>query len=135
MAFYATANLQNQYKKDYVTMASPVDLIIMLYDGCIKQLKLAKIHKENNELDKVSECLKKAEDIILELVSSLNLSVSISENLLELYQFMLDEIVQANLTKNMERVDPVIEMMTSLSESWSEVKVKVESGIYTENEE
>ena len=135
MAFYATANLQDQYKRDYITMASPIDLIIMLYEGCIKQLKLAKIHKENNELDKVSECFQKAEDIILELVGSLNLSISISENLLELYQFMLDEIVQANITKDMERVDPVIEMMTSLYEAWNEIKVKAESDIYTQNEE
>ncbi|MBC5646734.1 flagellar export chaperone FliS [Christensenella tenuis] len=135
MAFYATANLQDQYKRDYITMASPIDLIIMLYEGCIKQLKLAKIHKENNELDKVSECFQKAEDIILELVGSLNLSISISENLLELYQFMLDEIVQANITKDMERVDPVIEMMTLLYEAWNEIKVKAESDIYTQNEE
>lgn len=135
MAFYATANLQDQYKRDSITMASPIDLIIMLYEGCIKQLKLAKIHKENNELDKVSECFEKAEDIILELVGSLNLSISISENLLELYQFMLDEIVQANLTKDMERVDPVIEMMTLLYEAWNEIKTKAESDIYTQNEE
>lgn len=135
MAFYATANLQDQYKRDYITMASPIDLIIMLYEGCIKQLKLAKIHKENNELDKVSECFQKAEDIILELVGSLNLSISISENLLELYQFMLDEIVEANLTKDMKRIDPVIEMMTLLYEAWNEIKVKAESDIYTQNEE
>lgn len=135
MAFYATANLQDQYKRDYITMASPIDLIIMLYEGGIKQLKLAKIHKENNELDKVSECFQKAEDIILELVGSLNLSISISENLLELYQFMLDEIVEANLTKDMKRIDPVIEMMTSLYEAWNEIKVKAESDIYTQNEE
>lgn len=134
MAFYATANPQNQYKQDYVTTASPVDLIVMLYEGCIKQLKLAKMHKENNELDKVSECFGKAEDIILELVRSLNLSIPISENLLELYQFMIDELVQANLAKDMERVEPVIEMLNSLCEAWNEVKAQVESGYIQENE-
>ena len=33
---YATANLQNRYKQESVTTASPIDLVIMLYEGCIK---------------------------------------------------------------------------------------------------
>lgn len=135
MTFYATANPQNQYKQDYVTTASPVDLVIMLYEGCIKQLKLAKIHMESKEPARVSECFEKAEEILLELVRSLNLSIPISENLLELYQFMVDEIVQAGLTNDMERIEPVIEMLTSLSEAWSEVKTQVESGMYMQENE
>lgn len=135
MAMYATANIHNKYKQDYVTTASPVELIVMLYEGCIKQMKLAKIHKENNELDKVSECIEKAEEIILELVRSLNMSIPISENLLELYQFMIDELVQANISKDMERLDPVIEMLGALCEAWNEVKNSVENKTFTESEE
>lgn len=135
MSFYATANPQDQYRQDYVTTASPVDLIIMLYEGCIKQLKLAKIHMESKELDRVSECCERAEDIILELVRSLNLSIPISENLLELYQFMVDEIVQANLAKDTERLDPVIEMLSSLCEAWNEAKTYVEGSAYVEESE
>lgn len=135
MALYATANIQNKYKQDYVTTASPVELIVMLYEGCIKQLKLAKIHKESNELDKVSECFEKAEEIILELVRSLNMSIPISENLLELYQFMIDELVQANMSKDIKRTEPVIEMLGALCEAWNEVKNNVENKTFTESEE
>lgn len=135
MAFYATANPQNQYKQDYVTTASPIDLIVMLYEGCIKQLKLAKIHTEDGEPGKVSECLEKAEEIILELIRSLNLNIPISENLLELYQFMVDELVKADLAKDMERVEPVIEMLSSLCEAWNEVKAQTDDGVYIQENE
>lgn len=135
MSFYATANPQDQYRQDYVTTASPVDLVIMLYEGCIKQLKLAKIHLESSEPAKVSECCEKAEEIILELVRSLNLSIPISENLLELYQFMVDEIVRADLAKDAEPITPVIEMLTSLCEAWKETKACVEGSTYVEESE
>lgn len=131
MAMYATANLQKRYKQDNVTTATPVDLVIMLYDGCVKQLKLAKIHKENNALDKVSESLEKAEEIVLELVRSLNLSIPMSNDLLKLYEFMLDEMVQANIRKDMDRLDPIIEMLNSLNESWRQVKQTTENKTYT----
>ncbi len=135
MAFYATANIQSKYKQDYISTASPVELILMLYAGCIKQLKLAKIFKETGEDGKISECIEKAEDIILELVRSLNMSIPISNNLLDLYQFMVDEMVQIDLTKDVSRIDPIIEMLTALSEAWDEVKVTVESKIAVREDE
>ncbi len=135
MAFYATANIQNKYKQDYVSTASPVELIVMLYEGCIKQLKLAKIHKESNELDKVSACIERAEDIILELVRSLNMSIPISNNLLELYQFMIDEMVDINFNKDVERLDPIIEMLGALCDAWNEVKTTVENKTFVHGDE
>ena len=128
---YATANLQNRYKQDHVTTATPIDLIIMLYDGCIKQLKLAKIHKENRDLEKVSVCIGKAEEIVLELVRSLNTEIPLSNDLLALYEFMLDEMVHANIMKDMDRLDPVIEMMGNLGDAWKEIKKSTENQPYS----
>lgn len=114
-----------------MTTATPVDLVIMLYDGCVKQLKLAKIHHESNALDKTGDCISKAQDIILELVRSLNMNIPMSNDLLALYEFMINELVQANLRKDMDRLDPVIEMMGSLSDGWKQVKATTESSTYS----
>ena len=105
----------------------------MLYEGCIKQLKLAKILQENKEYGKILECFEKAENIILELVRSLDLRFDVSKDLLELYQFMIDEIVQAGLTKNLDRIDPVIEMLTSLCDAWGEAKGSVDGDVFRES--
>lgn len=114
-----------------MTTATPIDLIIMLYDGCIKQLKLAKIHKENRDLEKVTVCIEKAEEIVLELVRSLNTEIPLSNDLLALYEFMLDEMVHANIMKDMDRLDPVIEMMGNLGDAWKEVKKSTENMTYS----
>lgn len=135
---YATANLQDRYKQDYVTTASPIDLIIMLYDGCIKQLKLAKIHKEDNRLDQISVCLEKAEEIVLELVRSLNFKIDISNDLVQLYEFMLNEMVSCNMTNEVEKLEPVIDMLTTLKDAWVQVKSGVDNGAnysYDDSEE
>lgn len=119
---YATANLQNRYKQDYVSTASPIDLIIMLYDGCIKNLKLAKIHHEDKSMSLYLEVMEKAEDIILELVRSLNFDIPMSQDLLDLYQFMVNEMVQITYSEELERLDPIVEMLSSLREAWTEAK-------------
>ncbi len=40
-----------QYKQQGVLTASPTELVVMLYEGCIKQLKLAKIHIESKNME------------------------------------------------------------------------------------
>ncbi len=134
---YATANLQNRYKQDYVTTASPIDLVIMLYDGAIKQLKLAKIHLEEDSPESARNFLisiEKAEEIILELIRSLNMSVDMSKDLLDLYQFMISELVEATFSRESSRIDPVLDMLSSLRESWVEVKNSLGSSYETEDE-
>lgn len=130
---YATANVQDRYKQDYVTTASPIDLVIMLYDGCIKNLKLSKIHLENESLSDFQTCIEKAEEIILELIRSLNLDIDMSKDLLDLYQFMVNELVKASFSQDIVHIDPVIDMMSSLRESWVEVKKKMGSNFSAES--
>ncbi len=135
--YYATANLQNRYKQDYVTTASPIDLVIMLYDGCIKQLKLAKIHLEETEPESPRNFLisiEKAEEIILELIRSLNLKIEISKDLLDLYQFMVNELVDVTFSRESEKIDPVIDMLNTLRESWVEAKNSLGNTFQTEDE-
>ncbi len=134
---YATANLQNRYKQDYVTTASPIDLVIMLYDGAIKQLKLAKIHLEDEQPESARNflvSLEKAEEIILELIRSLNMSVDMSKDLLDLYQFMISELVEVTFSREAGKIDPVVDMLSSLRESWVAVKNSMGSSFEAEDE-
>ncbi len=131
---YATANLHDRYKQDYVTTASPIDLVIMLYDGCIKQMKLAKIHIEDESVRDFQVSIEKAEEIILELIRSLNMKIEMSNDLFDLYQFMVNELVQISFSQESERLDPIIDMMSSLRESWVEAKKSLGSNFDAEAE-
>ncbi len=131
---YATANLYNKYKNDSVNTASPVELIIMLYDGCVKNIKIAKLHLEENNIEQASASLIKAQDIVDELIRSLDMSYPISEELMRLYDFISYELVQINVTKDMNRADPLIEILLELKSAWTEVKAADNKTYYAGDE-
>lgn len=121
---YATSDaaLLNKYQNDSVMTASPMDLVVMLYDALIKQIKLSDIFLENREYEKVNQHLSRAEDIVSELLCSLDLSYPISEELMKLYDFMLQELIQINLQKDRSRISPLLEIVESLREAWVSVR-------------
>jgi flagellar biosynthetic protein FliS len=129
---YATVNLKDRYKQDYISTASPADLIIMLYDGCIKKIKLAQIYLESGSIEETNRALIGAQDIVRELMSSLDMSFEISKDLFKLYDFMLNELVQMNITKDFGSAPAVLDMLTTLKNAWCEAKQKTESSMVCE---
>lgn len=119
---YNAKDAYNAYSRDKVLTASPVELIIMLYDEMIKQLKIAQIAIENKQYDKANISLQKAVAIIDELIKSLDLSVKIGKDLLEIYSFVSRAIVNINAKKDKDAIAPIVEILTDLKESWVQVK-------------
>ena len=116
---YATNNaaLLHKYQNDSVMTASPIELVIMLYEGLIKQVKLADIFMERKDYEKANQCLVKAQDIVSELLRSLDFHYSISNELMQLYDFMLQELIQINLHKDRNRIPALLEMIMNLKEA------------------
>ncbi len=129
---YATANLKERYRKDYIGTASPIDLVIFLYEGCIKQIKLAQIHQENGLIEKTGAALMRAQDIVTELIASLDLSFKLSEDLMLLYEYILNELMQMNIKKDLGNAQALIKMMASLKEAWVGVKMQTDSSLIAE---
>lgn len=119
---YTSLNAYNAYKQDGIMTASPVELIIMLYDALIKQYKLAKLMIEEKEMEKANSAFIKAQDIITELVKSLDLKFKLAEDLLMIYDFMLNETIQCNIKKDISMIDPLMEMAQELKSAWVVVK-------------
>ena len=118
---YATTNAYAQYKQHGILTANPVELIVLLYDGCIKQLRTAAVAIEDRRYPQANTSLQKAQEIIMELVNSLDFNYEISDQLLSLYDFMLNEIVEINLHKETDRIDGIIEVLSSLRQAWNEI--------------
>lgn len=114
-------NPYNRYIEQGVMTASPIDLVIMLYDGCIKNLKLAKMHHEEGKQEEVKQCVLKAQDIITELVMSLNLNYEIAKQLMSLYEFMLLSMIRFLGDKNIDHIMPLIDMLSELRDTWMQV--------------
>ena len=116
------ANAYQKYNAQKVVTANPVTLIVMLYDGCIKQLKLAQLAIDKKDCEATNTHIKKAQDIVSELLNSLDLKFPISQDLMALYEFMLREMRRINTVKNRDDIDPLVGMLSGLRDTWAQVE-------------
>ncbi|MBF0524975.1 MAG: flagellar export chaperone FliS [Deltaproteobacteria bacterium] len=102
------------------------NLILMLYDACLMSLNLAKQKVVAKELEGTHNALIRAQNIIFELIGSLNFDAGgeIATNLANLYTFMNQRLIQANLKKRVDEIDQVTVLMTDLREAWQAVVTK-----------
>lgn len=113
-----------------VETASQGRLIIMLYDGALKNLRNAQHCIQNKDINGAHRMLMKTQDIIRELNITLNMNAGeISQNLRNLYLYMLQLLVEANVTKDNKKVEEVIELLTTLKEAWDAIILKNKSVI------
>lgn len=111
-----------KYRSVKVETASQLDLILMLYDGAAKFLRLALAAMEKGDLEAANNNLVRAEDIIAELAATLNLEAGqIANNLLLIYDYMYRRLVEANISKTAEPILDVLELLGRLRETWAEL--------------
>lgn len=119
----AYANAGNAYKSNEVMTAPKKKLVIMLYEGAVKNLKLAKIAMEEQNIEKTNAAFIKTQNILTELMSTLNFDQGgdIAKNLMALYQYMYQRTVNANIEKNQDTADEVIGYLEELKDAWSQI--------------
>lgn len=116
---YRKANLRQEYLKQSVMTASPAELIVMLFDACIKNLKLAEIClEENNNFSGSHTHFINAQEIIMELVNCLDSSIDLSAQLLDIYDFLLRTIRDMNIKKDLKLLPDVLDILCSMRDTW-----------------
>ncbi len=106
------------------TSASPVDLIIMLYDGAIEHLNRAVFYINQGEISKKNQSISKVVAIIEELLSSLNMEVGgeIAKNLQALYIYMITEITRANIRNDIEKIRHIEFLLKEIRSAWRQIR-------------
>jgi len=114
-------NAYNAYKQNSVTTASPGELTLMLYNGCLKFLHQAKkgILEKNIEVKNTN--LIKAQNIIKELMSTLNMDLAVSNEMLPLYDYMNRRLMEANIKNDPSIIDEVESLVVEFRDTWKEV--------------
>jgi len=112
------------YKKLQVETASPIGLVVMLYDRAIVLLNKAKKEINEKQYEAKGHTLDKASDIILELLTTLDKDKGgeIATSLTNLYNFILREITDANSSLKTKHLDNACKILSELRESWESVK-------------
>jgi len=128
-------NYQNAYKKASVNTLDQNKLIIMLYDGAIKNASFAVEHMKSGQIEKVHECLIKTKNIVTELMATLNMDRGgdIAKNLQSLYSYMFSQLIEANMNKKTEPVVIVIDLLKELRAAWTQINSKKKNDAKTQN--
>jgi flagellar protein FliS len=110
-----------QYKQQAVTTAGPDKLLLMLFDGAIRfsgQARKAIIEKD---IEKSNYFLLRCQDIIFELMGSLNMDYEISHSLLSMYEYINYNLLQCNIHKDLKYLDEAENYLREFREVWAEV--------------
>lgn len=114
-----TSSAYSTYQQNNVLTASSGKLLIMLYDGAIKFLRFAKVSIDEGDTQKSHNYIMRTQDIITELMVTLDMSYEISKSLYSLYDYMKYRLTEANIKKDKDQVDEVLGMLSELRETWN----------------
>lgn len=123
------SNAYSAYQKTNINTASQGKLIVLLYEGAIKNLSTAINYFESNgnilpgNIEKFGICLQKTQAIITELEVSLDMEKGgeIAKNLMALYVYFNEELMNAGINKNKEKITFVLEKLKTLADSWRQI--------------
>lgn len=117
----AQSSAHNAYKQNSVTTASPGELTLMLYNGCLKFLTIAKKAMLDKNIEAKNTNLQKAQAIITELMVTLDMNVPISKEIQPLYDYMNRRLLEANIQNDPAIIDEVAGLVTEFRDTWKEV--------------
>jgi flagellar protein FliS len=116
----AAGNACSTYLNAHYEGMEPKQLILMLYDGALKFLRLAKQGAEEKDIRKRGENLSKVIAIVAELNASLDPNVKDTsiDFLRSLYTTMLVELPRVSVTNDVKTLDLTAIYLTRLREIW-----------------
>lgn len=121
------SNALNAYQSNSVNTASKEKLLIMLLDGLVKFVKQGITGIEENNISKSNENFKKAQSIILELQSTLDIKRGgeIASSLNLLYDYVYRRLVEANIKKDIEAANESLEFCIEIRDTFDEAYKKM----------
>jgi flagellar protein FliS len=126
------------YRSNAVLTASPGQLVLMLYDGALKALAIARDamgrpERDFQRLTIINQQLLKAQAIVAELQSGLNFEAGgeLAKRLNSLYAYYNRRLFEANLRKQVGPVIEVEKLIGDLRSGWAEMLTKQGEGART----
>jgi flagellar protein FliS len=113
----------NAYRQTQVQSRTPLELVVMLYDGALQSLANARAAMERRDIPARRDALSRALAIISELQVTLNLDEGgkIATSLDELYSYCSRRLLDAAMKSDVAAVDEVRRLLTTLRDAWQTI--------------
>jgi len=109
------------YQQNSVTTASPGEVTLMLYNGCLKFIKQATLAIEDNNFQDKNTNIQKAQKIITELMITLNMDIEVSQNMSVMYDYMNYRLTEANVKNDASILKEVEGLVVEFRDTWKQV--------------
>jgi flagellar secretion chaperone FliS len=113
-------NAVQTYQTNQVTTATPAELTLMLYNGALKFLKQARIGLQKKDYESANHYCLRVQDILKELMATLNDSYPISKQFFGMYEYMLRRLIEGNIRKDIHAIEEVEDLFTQFRDTWKE---------------
>jgi flagellar protein FliS len=111
------------YRQTSVQSSSPLELVVLLYDGVLRHLTAARTALQSNDLQARRVAFSRALAIVTELQSTLNVEQggAIAASLDSLYIYVTSRLLDANRSGDVGALDEVDGLLRSLRDAWSQI--------------
>ena len=123
-------NAAEQYRQQQLMNAPPEQLTLMLYNGCLRFIEDGLIAVREKRHEDANTFLQKAQRIISEFRLTLNMDYEISHQLMPLYNYVYDRLVEGNIRSKTEPIEEARTIITELRDAWVGAmrKARIERG-------
>ena len=117
-------NAAEAYKRQQILTATPEALTLMLYNGALRFMTEGREALEKKDFEEANTALQKAQNIITEFRVTLNMEYDIAHQLMPLYNYVYDRLVEANLKSDVDKIDEAKHLISELRDAWAKAMVK-----------
>ncbi|MED3882525.1 flagellar export chaperone FliS [Priestia megaterium] len=117
----AANNPYQAYQQGAVQTASPGELTLMLYNGCLKFIKLARTGIQEKNIELKNTNLLKAQNIIQELMVTLDTNVQVAKSMMAMYDYINQCLIEANTKNSIVSLDEAEQYVTEFRDTWKQV--------------
>ena len=111
------------YYQTQIQSRSPLELVVMLYDGALRFLQQTIDAMESGDLVAKRDSLSRSMAIVAELHGMLDLEQGgeVAASLDSLYTYMMERLTTANQQRDAAPVAEVMRLMSGLRDAWSQI--------------
>lgn len=120
------------YQNNAVNTASGGDLTLMLYNGCIRFIKQAMKDIEDKDFENKNLHIQKAQNIIQELMLTLDPNIEISKQMMPIYDYINFQLTEANVKNSNEALAEALTFVTEFRDTWKQVIATTRKAEYSQ---
>lgn len=123
------ARALNAYKQTDVTSRSPLEVVVLLYDGAIRFLGEAAVAAGRHDKPSRTRSVARAQAIIGELQGTLDMARGgqVAHDLDRLYTYMTSRLLDATARQDDTAIAEVQKLLASMREAWARIATAPEA--------